>query len=104
MRDDVSSIPKNGCNVLNSDVRIYNYNGNVRREYIQIGGKWFHNSTQTAYNPYDVSQYACIDVSDLNSNAVFEPILYWCSFGLFLVAVGLFFYVLKRAFYAIKVD
>lgn len=104
MKDDVSAIPKNGCNVLSSDVRIYNFNGNARREYINIGGKWYHNSTQTSNYYYDISGYTCVDVSDLNSNAVFEPILYWCSFGLFLVAVGLFFYVLKRAFYAIKVD
>lgn len=104
MKDDVSAIPTNGCNVFNSDYRLYNYNGNSRREYVRVGGKWYYNSIQTAYNPYDISNYSCVDVRDLNSYAIYEPFLYAISFGLFLCVFLLFFYVLRRAFYAIKVD
>lgn len=82
MKDDTSAIPRTGCNILNNDSSIYNYTNNVRRDYVKIGGKWYHNRTQVyTYTP-DYSTYTCVDVSDFNSNAAFEPIYLYVSFCL----------------------
>lgn len=74
MKDDTSAIPRTGCNILNNEYSVYNYTGNTRRDFVKIGGKWYHNRTQSySYMP-DYSSYTCVDVGDFNSNAQFEPI------------------------------
>lgn len=92
--DDVSDIPTQGCNVLNNQDTLYNYSGNVRTSFIQVGGRWI--KTRTDNYSSIPSGYACIDVRDLSSNAHIVPLLYMCSFGLFLVCVWLFFLVIRK--------
>lgn len=101
MRDDVSSIPSGGCNVLTSSETLYNYNNGSRKTFRLVGGKWI----QTEHNNYQTlpAQYDCIDIAELSSNAVFEPILYFISFVLFIVCVYLFFYCVRKLVYAIRV-
>lgn len=101
MRDDVSSIPTSGCNVLTNSETIYNYSSGSRKTYRLVGGKWF----QTEHSNYQTlpTQYDCIDISQLSSNAVYEPFLYLVSFILFLVAVYLFFFCVRKLVYAIRV-
>lgn len=89
-RDDVAAIPSTGCNVLSGSNTVTNYTGNVRKDYVQNGGKWILYRTQSSINQYDTSSYNCIDVSLLHSNAVFEPFLFLVAFGLFIVVVLLF--------------
>lgn len=96
MHDDISSIPNGGCNVLTGSSSLSNYNNNIRKDFIFSGSKWYLYRTQTAnYGSYDISPYNCIDVTTLNSNAVFEPFIYGLGFCLFLVAVLLFFKTIK---------
>lgn len=101
MRDDISSIPTSGCNVLSNSETLYNYNNSVRRTYRQVGGKWIFTEQQSYQNL--PSQYQCVDITELSSNAVYEPILYFISFALFIVAVYLFFYCVRKLVYAIRV-
>lgn len=83
MRDDVSAIPVNGCNVISDYGFISNYNGSVKKDFILNGGKWYFYRTQnSSYGNYDITYYNCIDVSNLNSNAVFEPFIYFVAFCL----------------------
>ena len=83
MKDDVSAIPVNGCNVISDYGFISNYNGSVKKDFILNGGKWYFYRTQnSAYGNYDITNYNCIDVSNLNSNAVFEPFIYFVAFCL----------------------
>lgn len=103
MNDDVSSIPTSGCNVLTSTNTLSNYNGRTRKDFIFNGGKWYQYRFQTsAYNDYDVSSYTCIDVSELNSYAVYTPIIYGIAFFLFIASVALFFLTIKGFIYGIK--
>ena len=96
MHDDVSDIPITGCNVLSSSDTISNYNANVRKDFVFSGSKWYLYRTQTAnYGSYDISSYNCIDVTKLNSNAVFQPFIYFLGFILFLVTVVLFYKTIK---------
>lgn len=88
--DDTSSIPSTGCSVITGNATITNYTGNTRKDFVQNGGKWYLYRTQTTINNYDVSNYNCITVSDLHSNAVFEPLLYLVAFVLFISVVLLF--------------
>lgn len=88
--DDVSAIPTTGCSVITGNAALTNYTGNTRKDFIQNGGKWYLYRTQTSINNYDVSSYNCINVSDLHSNAVFEPLLYLVAFVLFISVVLLF--------------
>lgn len=101
MKDDVSAIPSDACNVVNSQTVIYSYRNNLRTTYTQIGGKWIE-TARSSYNTLPVNA-VCVDVSQLNSNAVFEPFLYFVSFGLFLVSAYLFFSVVKRLIYGVRV-
>lgn len=101
MTDDVSAIPTTGCNVLSNSETLYNYSNNVRRTYRQVGGKWIF-TEQTTYTQVP-NQYQCISLNDLHSNAVFEPMLYFISFVLFIVCVYLFFYCIRKLVYALKV-
>lgn len=88
--DDVSAIPSTGCSVITANSSITNYNGNVRKDFVQNGGKWILYRTQTSPNQYDTSSFNCIDVSVLHSNAVFEPFLYLVGFVLFLTVILMF--------------
>lgn len=86
--DDVSAIPSTGCNVLNNQTTLYNYYNGVRSSFVQVGGRWFKNGESTySYNPNGL---VCIDVSQLKSNAAFEPIFYSIAFMLFLTVILLF--------------
>lgn len=101
MKDDISEIPTSGCNVLSNSQTLYNYHSGVRRTFRQVGGKWI----QTEHSNYQTlsPQYDCIDITKLSSNAVYEPILYFISLALFLIAVYLFFYCVRKLVYAIRV-
>lgn len=102
MHDDVSSIPSDGCTVLTGTSSISNYNGRIRKDYVENGGKWYHYRTQTStYNDYDISSYTCIDVQQLNSYAVYQPFLYAVAFGLFLVVLALVIKTVKGFLYGI---
>ena len=89
-KDDISAIPSTGCSVLTGNSTISNYTNNTRKDFIQNGGKWYLYRTQTSINNYDVSSYNCLDLSNLHSNAVFEPLFYLVAFGLFIAAILLF--------------
>lgn len=102
MTDDFSNVASANCYALAGPTTIYAYSNNSRTVYYQIGGKWYRGSS-TNYNTIPSGTY-CYDSLDFNSNAVYEPFLYFVSFCLCAVAVFGFFYVLKRAFYALKVD
>lgn len=101
MRDDVSAIPTTGCNYLSNSETIYNYSGNVRRTFRQVGGKWFF-TEQSTYQTIPTN-YQCIDLSELSSYSVYEPFLYFISFCLFIVVVYVFFYCVRKLVYAIRV-
>lgn len=102
MHDDVSAIPTTGCNVLSSAGAISNYNGRVRKDYVQNGGVWYHYRTQTStYNDYDISGYNCISVESLNSYAIYEPFVYGLAFLLFIVAVVLVVKTVKGFLYGV---
>lgn len=80
MSDDVSAIPNTGCNVINSSTVIYNYSSNVRKTYIQVGGRWYYTSQSSYTNIPTGAQ--CVDISSVNSNAVFYPIFIFIAFVL----------------------
>lgn len=84
MKDDVSEIINNAtCYTLNNATSIYAYRDNVRNTYTQVGGKWYK-TAETTYSSVPFSAY-CLsynDISDLNSNAAFEPIFVFIAFCL----------------------
>lgn len=80
MSDDVSAIPTTGCNVVSNSTTIYNYNSNIRKTYVQIGGKWFYTQSST-YSSIPTG-YQCIDISTINSKAEFYPIFIFLAFCL----------------------
>lgn len=98
--DDVSAIPTTGCNVLNSQNTIYNYNNGVRSSYVQIGGRWIKNGETTySYNP---SGLVCITndtLTSINSNAAYVPFYYMTAFILFSVSVLIFIKSIRGIFY-----
>lgn len=102
MTDDFTNVGAATCYALNSSTSFYAYSSGTRTTYYQIGGKWYRGNSQV-YNNIPTGTY-CYSSLDFNSNAVFEPFLYFVSFCLVCVAVFGFFYVLRRAFYAFKVD
>lgn len=96
-KDDVSAIPTIGCNVVNSQTTIYNYNNGIRQAFVQIGGRWIKNGESTySYTP---SGLICVDVSSLNSNAAYEPFYYMTAFALFCVSVFVFIKSIRGFFY-----
>lgn len=101
MKDDTSNIVTSGCSVLSSNDIIDNYTNNIHRKYVFNGGKWFLSQTTSRTYDYDVSSYNCIDVTTLNSNAIFEPFIYGLGFALFVVSVVLVFKSIKGMFYAV---
>lgn len=71
------------CYVLNNATTIYSYKNGVRKTYIQVGGKWFNTSQSDYYNlPSNTVCFNYNDITQLNSNAVFEPFLIGLSFCL----------------------
>lgn len=88
--DDVSEINPNWCNVLTASDTLSSYSGNTRIDYARNSGRWIKWRTQTSFSNYDISNYTCVDISTLKSNAEFEPIFYAIAFMLFVAAVLLF--------------
>lgn len=88
--DDVSQINPSWCNVLTSSDTLVSYSGNHRIDYVLNGGRWIKWRDQTSYSIYDISNYTCVDISTLRSNAEFEPIFYAIAFMLFITVVLLF--------------
>lgn len=102
MHDDVSTIPSSGCSVLTSSDTISNYNGNIRKDFVQNGGKWYLYRTQIAnYGNYDISSYTCIDVGTLNSYAVYQPFIYGLAFALFVFVLVFVIKTIKGFLYGI---
>ena len=102
MRDDVSAIPSSGCAVLTGSNSISFYPSTTQRiDFIFNGNKWYKYRTQNSNYGYDLCSYNCIDVSTLNSNAVFEPFIYGFGFVLFLVSLALVIKVVKGFLYGI---
>lgn len=94
MKDDISEIIDNAtCYTINSTTSIYAYRSNIRYTYTQIGGKWYQ-TAQTTYSSVPSNAY-CVSystISDLNSNAVFEPIFIFIAF---ILAVFVWFIVYR---------
>lgn len=88
MNDDVSVIPSSGCNVISNSSTIYNYSSNVRKTYIQIGGKWYYTQSSDYYSI--PSGYQCVDVSSINSKAEFYPVYVLIAF---ILAVFVWWFV-----------
>lgn len=88
--DDVSSINPTWCNVLTSSDTLVSYRNNRRIDYALNGGRWIKWRDQTSTYNYDTSNYECLDITTLKSNAQFEPIFYAIAFMLFLTVVLLF--------------
>lgn len=84
MKDDTTEIINNAtCYTINSATSIYAYRNNVRNTYTQIGGKWYQTATIT-YTNIPSSSY-CVsysNITNLNSNAAFEPIFVFIGFCL----------------------
>jgi len=102
MTDDFSNVDPATCYTLNSPTTIYGYSNGVRTTYYQVGGKWYR-AASSVYQSVPANSY-CYTSLDFNSNSQYEPIFYFISFCLVGVAVYSFFYVLRKAFYALKVD
>lgn len=84
MTDNFEDLETGGsCYVLNNATTIYAYKGGVRKSYIQVGGKW-HYTSQSAYSsvPSGAVCYSYNDITQLNSNAVYEPFLVGLAFCL----------------------
>lgn len=102
IKDDVSQITTGGgwCNVLTSSESIIGYNGRNRRQYSFNGGRWYLWSSNTATNNYDISNYTCIDVSQLNSYAVYEPFMAAIPALMVGASLMLVFWAIKGVFRA----
>lgn len=93
--EDFSAIPQSGCSVLTSSDTISNYNANIRKDFVLNGGKWYLYRTQTAINNYDTSTYNCLNVTNLDSYAMYKPFLYGLGFLLAVCVIVLFFKTIK---------
>lgn len=102
MIDDFSDVSNSSCYALGSPTTLYAYLNGTRTTYYQIGGKWYRANSQT-YTTIPSNTY-CYSSLDFSSNSQYEPIFYFISFCLVAVAVYSFFYVIRKAFYALKVD
>lgn len=99
MRDDVSAIDSAWCNVLTSPTSLSSYSGNTRKDFVFNGGKWYLYRTQYSnYNDYDTSNFSCLDVSNLNSNAVYEPIFHFIGFFVFCFWLVLAWFLVRNLF------
>lgn len=89
MKDDTSVIPRSGCNIMSSDVdTIINYNGNTRKTYKNIGGKWVFTYQQTSSNWYSYDGYQCLNVDNFSTYPQFQPIYEFINL---ILAVGLLY-------------
>ena len=89
--DDVSSIPKSGCNVVNSKSVIYNYNNGVRSTFTEIGGKWIKTGETTySYNPNGLVCITNTELENFSSYSYMTPVFYMVAFFLFICSVILF--------------
>ena len=102
MTDDFSGVPAATCYTLNSATSLYAYSNGTRTTFYQIGGKWYRANSQ-AYTSIPSGAY-CYTSLDFSSNSQFKPIYDFIAFALVGVAIFSFFYVLRKAFYALKVD
>lgn len=102
MKDDVSEIISNGsCYVINNSTTLYAYRNNIRYSYTQIGGRWIESSQQTYTNlPTNSVCYTYSDIKELNSFAVYEPILLFISFCIVGLVIYLFFKMIRGFLYA----
>ena len=71
--DDVSAIPSGGCNYYNGSTIQHYVDTHNRQTYAQSGGKWYLVSTDYSQYGYNMPS-VCFDVSNLHTNAAFEPI------------------------------
>lgn len=101
MTDDFSDVSSATCYALSNSTTIYAYINGIRTSYYQIGGKWYRGNSQI-YTNIPSGTY-CYTSLDFSSNSQLLPIYNAIAFGLFLVAFIAFFYVIRRAFYALKV-
>lgn len=99
MRDDVSAIPTSGCNVLTNTGSISNFNGNIRRDFVFNGGKWYLYRVQSSNFNYDTTPYSCLDVSTLSSHAELEPIIMFIPNILVIFVILAVFWVIKGLIY-----
>lgn len=85
--DDVSDIPSGGCNYYNGSTIQHYIDNHTRQTYALNGRKWLkvaEDYSQYGYNMPSV----CVDISDLHSNAAFEPF-----FELTALALGIFVFL-----------
>lgn len=98
MKDDISEIINNAtCYTINSATSIYAYSNNIRNTYTQIGGKWYK-TAETTYSYLPTSSY-CVsysNISDLNSNAAFEPIYLFIAFILAVFVWRFVYFIWSR--------
>lgn len=101
MRDDVSAIDSTWCNVLTSSDTLVSYSPDrhSRSDYSFSGGRWIKYRTSTSTYGYDISGYNCITLSDLNSFAIYEPVLHFISFCLVGLVLYLFFRLIRGFLY-----
>lgn len=102
MKDDFSNVDSASCYILANPTTIYGYSSGVRTTYYQVGGKWYKSAVSDYYSL--PSNSYCYTELNFSSNSQYEPIFHFIAFCLVAVAVYCFFYVLRKAFYALKVD
>lgn len=98
MKDDISEVINNAsCYTINSQTSLYSYRNNVRSTYTQIGGKWYK-TAESSYTSLPVNAY-CVPystVSDLNSNAAFEPFYLFIAFCLAVFVWRFVYFIWSR--------
>lgn len=98
MKDDISEVINNAsCYTINSQTSLYSYRNNVRSTYTQIGGKWYK-TAESSYTSLPSNAY-CVPystVSDLNSNAAFEPIFVFIAFCLAIFVWRFVYFIWSR--------
>lgn len=84
MTDDFSNLEKGAsCYAISNSSTIYSYKASTRKTYIQVGGKWYQNSTSNYnYIPDSTTCYSYSDITKINSNAAFYPQYMIFAFGL----------------------
>lgn len=93
---DVSAVPKTGCNVLSANGQITNYNGTTRRIYTLYGNTYkLYSQTYSNYG-YDTSNYVCYtDLTDtLQSDFdVYIPMYHFMAIVSALLVFGIAIYL-----------
>lgn len=98
MTDDISNIETgSSCYVVNNSTTIYSYKNNTRTTYIQIGGKWFKNATQTYTNiPTNTVCWVYNDIKSLSSNSQFFPMYEFIALCLAIFVWYIVFKLISR--------